>query len=107
MPNTPLNDAGMRTEPPPSVPMEIGLVPVATAADAPPLDPPAVFVTSPGFLVMPVSGLSVTPSQPSSGVVVLPTSTALCSRSRATAGASVSQAWFRSTVYEPRRVGQP
>ncbi len=94
MPNTPLNAAGMRIEPPPSVPIEIGLVPVATAADAPPLEPPAVFVVSQGLRVTPVSGLSVTPFQPSSGVVVLPTSTALCSRSRATAGASTSHACF-------------
>ena len=37
-------------------------------------------------------GLSVTPFQPYPQVVVLPSSTAPCSRSRAVAGASTSQA---------------
>ena len=48
-----------------------------------------------GLRVTPVSGLSVTPFQPNSGVVVLPTSTAPCSRSRATAGASSSHGCVR------------
>ena len=56
---------------------------------------------------MPVSGLSVTPFQPNSGVVVLPSSTAPCSRSRAVAGASSFHGPFGSMVFEPRSVGQP
>src|ERR1700730_5401790 len=39
-PTTPLNRAGMRTEPPMSLPWAIGPIPVATAAPAPPLRPP-------------------------------------------------------------------
>ena len=42
-----------------------------------------------------------------SGVVVLPRNTAPHSLRRATLGASWSQAWFLSTVREPRSVGQP
>src|SRR3546814_1011197 len=56
---------------------------------------------------MPSSAESVTPFQPNSGVVVLPSSTAPCSRRRATAGASSAQGWSRETALEPRRVGQP
>src|SRR3546814_2259573 len=57
--------------------------------------------------VMPVRGLSVTRFEPDSGVVVLPSSTAPCSRSRATNGASTSHGPVGSTVLEPRRVDQP
>ncbi len=46
-----------------------------TAAADPPLEPPAVLEGSQGLLVGPHSGLSVTPFQPNSGVVVLPSGT--------------------------------
>src|SRR5258708_4008826 len=107
MPNRPVNEQGMRTEPPPSVPTASGPMPAATAAVAPPEEPPGVFAGSQGLRVIPVSGLSVTPFQPNSGVVVLPSSTAPCSRNRATAGASSFHGPFGSTVFEPRSVGQP
>src|SRR5689334_8688774 len=97
----------MRIDPPPSVPIVNGPSPPATAAALPPDDPPGVIFVFHGLRVMPVSGLSVTPFQPNSGVVVLPTITAPCSRSRATAGASSLQDCFGSTVREPRSVGQP
>ena len=38
----PQNAAGIRTEPPPSVPSASCPSPAATAAEAPPLDPPGV-----------------------------------------------------------------
>src|SRR4029077_888804 len=82
-------------------------MPQAAATAAPPLDPPGVLVSSQGLRVMPVSGESVTPFQPNSGVVVLPSSTAPSSRSRATVGASSFQVCFGSTALEPRKVGQP
>ena len=82
-------------------------MPAATAAAAPPEEPPGVLAGFHGFRVMPVSGLSVTPFQPNSGVVVLPRSTAPCSRRRAVAGASSFHGPFASTVFEPRSVGQP
>jgi hypothetical protein len=82
----------MRIEPPPSVPIWSAPMPVAAATAAPPLEPPGVVCSFQGLRVMPVRGLSVTPFQPNSGVVVRPSSTAPCSRSRATAGASSSHA---------------
>ena len=41
MPNSPQTLAGMRIEPPPSLPCANGTSPAATAAAAPPLEPPA------------------------------------------------------------------
>ena len=41
MPTSPLMLAGMRIEPPPSLPCANGTIPAATATAAPPLDPPA------------------------------------------------------------------
>src|SRR5256886_11150807 len=107
MPKRPVNAQGMRIEPPPSVPTASGPIPEATAAAAPPEEPPGVFAGFQGLRVMPVSGLSVTPFQPNSGVVVLPSSTAPCSRRRAVAGASSFHGPLASTVFEPRSVGQP
>src|ERR1044071_5973538 len=107
MPKRPENAQGMRIEPPPSVPTASGPMPEATAAAAPPEDPPGVFAGFQGLRVMPVSGLSVTPFQPNSGVVVLPSNTAPASRSLAVAGASSFHGPFGSTVFEPRRVGHP
>ena len=106
-PNRPVKLQGMRIEPPPSVPTVSGPMPAATAAAPPPEEPPGVIFGFQGLRVMPVSGLSVTPFQPNSGVVVLPSSTAPCSRRRATTGASSFHGPFGSTVFEPRRVGQP
>src|SRR3954469_3335184 len=47
-PTRPVNDAGMRIDPPPSDAVPNGMMPAATAADVPPLDPPAVVETSHG-----------------------------------------------------------
>ncbi len=47
-PTSPQHEAGMRMEPPPSDPGATGTSPAATAAAAPPLDPPAVRVGSHG-----------------------------------------------------------
>src|SRR3954467_5465860 len=107
MPNRPVKLHGMRIEPPPSVPTASGPMPAATAAAAPPEDPPGVFAGFHGLRVIPVSGLSVTPFQPNSGVVVLPSSTAPFSRSRAVTGLSTSHGWPGSIALEPRSVGQP
>ena len=87
----------MRIEPPPSLPRCSGPMPVAAATAAPALLPPGVRSRFQGLRVMPVSGLSPIAFQPNSGVVVLPSSTAPCSRRRATIGASSSQGWSRRT----------
>src|ERR1700688_4557143 len=60
-PTTPQNDAGMRTEPPPSVPSAIGVIPAATDAPAPPLEPPGVRDRFHGLRVTPNTRLSVVP----------------------------------------------
>src|SRR5450432_989710 len=104
-PTTPLNALGTRMEPPPSVPTASGPKPAATAATAPALLPPGVCAECQGLRVTPVSGLSPMPFKPNSDVVVLPSSTAPCSRSRATAGASSLEGPSAFVVFEPRRVG--
>ncbi|GAB4005874.1 hypothetical protein GCM10029992_54990 [Glycomyces albus] len=89
------------------MPTESSPIPAARAAALPPLEPPGVTAGFQGLRVMPSSGLSVTAFQASSGVVVLPSSTRPCSRSRAVTGLSMSQSWFGSMQREPRSVGQP
>ncbi|TIU11676.1 MAG: hypothetical protein E5W49_27905 [Mesorhizobium sp.] len=49
-PTTPFSDAGMRTEPPVSEPIEISLVPSATETPAPEDEPPA---TRPASVALP------------------------------------------------------
>ena len=71
-PNRPQAEAGMRIEPPPSLPCAKGTMPAATATPAPPEEPPDVRVGSQGLRVMPVRLVSVEAAMPSSGVVVLP-----------------------------------
>ena len=69
---TPLQCAGQRSEPPMSLPCAIVPMPAATAAPAPPDDPPQVMSASQGFSVSPCSGLSVKPRNENSGVLVRP-----------------------------------
>ena len=64
--------AGLRIDPPPSVPRASGASPAATAAPAPPDEPPGVWPRLHGLRVAPNTRLSVTPTQPSVGVLVLP-----------------------------------
>jgi hypothetical protein len=59
MPNSPLMLAGMRMEPPPSLPCANGTIPAATATAAPPLDPPASRDGSHGQRAGPTRSLSV------------------------------------------------
>jgi hypothetical protein len=51
--------AGIRIEPPPSVPSDSAPIPAATAAAEPPLEPPGVRLGSQGLRVGPKSALSV------------------------------------------------
>ena len=78
----------MRIEPPPSLPWAIGTIPEATAAAAPPEDPPGVRVVSQGLRAGPKRRDSVTGTIPNSGRLVLPTITKPASRSRRTRKAS-------------------
>ena len=52
-PTTPQQEAGTRMEPAASLDSAIGTMPEATAADAPPLDPPAVMPSPQGLRVAP------------------------------------------------------
>src|ERR1700722_17001963 len=87
MPASPVKQHGMRIEPPPSVPSANGVMPAATEAAAPALDPPGVFARFQGLRVIPVSGLSPTGLQPNSLVVVLPIRTPPAALARSTEGA--------------------
>src|SRR5947209_19964185 len=60
-PTIPQKHAGIRIEPPPSVPTDRGAIPAATAAPDPPLEPPGVRSRFHGFRVKPNSALSVEP----------------------------------------------
>ena len=91
----------MRIEPPPSVPSASGPTPAATAAPAPPLEPPGVSAGFHGLRVMPKSGLSVTPLWPNSGVVVLPRMMAPAPLRRSTETASSSGTWSAKSREPP------
>ena len=56
-PYTPQWAAGIRTEPPPSLPMAMGPTPVATATPAPALEPPGVSAGFHGLRVVSKIGL--------------------------------------------------
>ncbi len=87
-PTSPLHDAGIRIEPPPSEACAIGAMPEATAAPAPPDEPPGVRSGFHGLRLAPRRLDSVTEIVPNSGVVVLPMSTNPALRNRATGGSS-------------------
>ena len=72
-PIKPVKLAGIRIEPPPSLAPAIGTMPPATAAAAPPLDPPALRFRSYGLFAEPQSCGSVIFLKPNSGVFVRPT----------------------------------
>ena len=101
IPNSPLNELGMRTEPPPSVPSANGVIPAATLVAAPQLDPPGVLARFQALGVTPVSGLSPTALQPNSLVVDLPTMQPPCRRTRSTEGASTA-ALLSAMALEPK-----
>lgn len=75
----------MRIEPPPSLPCAAGTIPAATAAAAPPDDPPGVRSRSHGLRVGPKRRGSVTGRIPTSGALVTPTITKPASLIRRTA----------------------
>ena len=72
----------MRIEPPPSVAWATGTMPAATAAAAPPEDPPAEWSRFQGLRVGPFATGSVVQEMPSSGVLVRPKMTSPASSTR-------------------------
>ena len=63
---------GIRRDPPPSPPVAMGARNAATAAAAPPLEPPGVRVVSQGFLPVMPREFSQVPTKPSSEQFVFP-----------------------------------
>ncbi|MGY4343769.1 hypothetical protein ACVWXM_000233 [Bradyrhizobium sp. GM7.3] len=80
--------AGVRTEPPKSVPWANGTMPAATATAEPPEDPPEVSTGSNGLRVGPHNLLVQTAPKPNSGVLVFPRMIAPARRNRATTRSS-------------------
>ncbi len=80
--------AGLRTDAPRSEPSATGTIPEATAAAAPPDDPPGVRDRSQGLRVAPKTSLNVCDPAPNSGVLVLPITIAPAARSRSTTSES-------------------
>src|SRR6476620_4025043 len=72
-PTSPQHDAGIRIDPPRSLPSASATIPDATAEALPPDEPPADSSVFHGFRVAPKRRFSVTGRRPSSGVLVLPT----------------------------------
>src|SRR5215204_497792 len=105
-PKMPQNAAGMRIEPAPSLPCARGPRPAATAAAAPPLDPPGVFCRFQGLNEGPNTRFPESPFQPSSGVLVFPSMTAPAVNNRSTTGAS-SSGIQPGSINEPRAVRIP
>src|SRR5699024_36569 len=104
-PYTPQNAAGMRTDPPVSVPSAKSTSPAATAAALPPLDPPAIRRGSAGLGTGPVCGLLLVMPNESSCMLVFPTRCDPAALSRATTGASRPGQCARPGV--PAVVGNP
>ena len=104
-PTRPQFAAGMRIEPMPSEPVAAAHSPAATAAALPPLDPPALRSVSHGLRVMPNAGPSVSQMIASSGMFVLPITTAPAARRRRTS----SESWAAGSVNAsvPQRVTSP
>ncbi len=71
-PTTLQNAAGLRSDPPTSVPLAMGANPQASATAEPPDEPPQVFVRSYGLRVTPKILLKVCEPAPNSGVLDLP-----------------------------------
>ena len=88
-PTRPHQAAGMRIEPAPSEPIAPATRPAATAAAAPPLEPPGAWPSCQGLRVAPKVGDSVKCHWPTSGAWVLPTMIAPARLRRRTSSASV------------------
>src|SRR5512145_2548336 len=72
-PTSPQNAAGIRIDPPPSVPVANGAMPAASPAPLPPLEPPGDQSRAQGSCVSPKSRFAVNPSNANSGTLVFPT----------------------------------
>ena len=103
MPQAP---AGLRKEPPISLPSPTALMPVASAAASPPLDPPAVRSRFHGLRVRPCRLLSVCTRSAMSGRLVRPIGMAPAARILSTTGASKGTT-APASAGTPQVVGSP
>src|SRR5262245_62956422 len=106
-PDRPHTEDGMRMEPPPSDPVASGTRPAASADADPPDEPPAERSRAQGLRVGPKSSLTVSGFQPSSGVLVLPTTTHPAARSRSTSGESSVAGGLSAKATDPWVVTKP
>ncbi len=106
-PNRLQHDAGMRTEPPPSVASANDSRPSATAAAAPPDEPPVLRVVSNGLRDGPNSGLSQVARKPIGGLLVLPITIAPAASMRWAQMHVASTVWSCSRAIPPSVAGQP
>ena len=98
--------AGLRSDPPMSLPRPIGLMPVASATASPPLEPPAVRARFHGLRVRPCSELSVCTRRPMSGRLVRPIGMPPAARILSTTGASIGTTAC-ANAGTPQVVGRP
>jgi hypothetical protein len=105
-PNTPHREAGMRIDPPPSLPRATGHSPVATATPEPVEEPPATWPCRCGFRGIARCGLRPIGDMPYSVMTDEPRMTAPASRSFLTRVAS-SAAGSRCRNAVPARTGRP
>ena len=103
---TPQACAGCLSEPPRSVPVDSGLMPAATDAAAPPLEPPGVRSAFHGFAVAPYKSLVVSHRQENSGVFVRPSTTTPASSQFCTHG-ELTAATLSCSAAQPFTVAQP
>lgn len=106
MPYTPQHDDGIRMEPPPSEPCATAHMPAATAAAAPPDEPPGVRSRSHGLREGPYACGSVHGVVPNSGVFVFPRTMNPASRMRRT-GASSACGMYSAYTRDPYVVRTP
>src|SRR3954447_904210 len=92
-PTRPQQAAGIRKEPPLSLPWASGTIAAATAAAEPPDDPPGVRVGSHGLRVGPACRGSVVGRLPNSDMLVTPTTTKPACLRRRTTYALYSGRW--------------
>src|SRR5205085_301440 len=105
-PNVPHMDAGMRIEPPVSEPSAQGMMPAATAAPEPPLEPPVILVRSQGLYVGPIAETALVPPAASSCWFVFPRMMTPARRRAAMVGASFA-ATFPANAAEQALVSCP
>ena len=98
--------AGIRSDPPPSLPVATGHRYAATAAAAPPLDPPGVRSVSHGLCPRIPREFSHVPTMPNSGTLVFPSITAPAFKTLSTKAAFRSGTRFSYTT-DPMVVRTP